>query len=127
VTVNHFNAWRSEIAEELAQARQEFAAASAAVVSATEPAAAAKRELRELTMAFGRLPPGSAIASALIVRREQLERELGNVEGRLTRARLMLANARQRVADLTEALDQLATIAPASEPEPETAKRKEKV
>ena len=131
-----FNTWRSEITAELSETRAEFATASAEVVAATETASAAKRELRDLTAAFEHVARRGTIATALTTRREQREAELRNAEGRLTCARIALTTARARIADLSEALEQLSMMAPAEvseaepeaepEPQPVPATKKEK-
>jgi hypothetical protein len=110
-----FEIWRAEIAADLATARETLAAEQDALTAAEAEVLAAKRERREITEAIGRIGPRPALANALHFRVREHEATLGQVDGKLVRARNDIKTSHARIRDLEDALQQIAAMLP---PEP---------
>ena len=102
-----FNAWRSEIIAELAEAETELSAGQEALRAAEAEAASAKAERRALTDALANLPIGIPMATALRLRLQDHENRLRDADGAVVRCRGAVKLAHHRIADLRQALTQL--------------------
>jgi uncharacterized coiled-coil DUF342 family protein len=110
-----FATWRGEIAAELDAAQQQLAAATDELRQATEAADAAKAERDEVAAIVGGLGGRRQLASALAWRYRGHFADLGRPDGRVAQARELAKEAHRKIADLTEALEQLDEIAPLPE------------
>jgi hypothetical protein len=103
--------WREAIETELGTARADLGAAIEAVTTAEVEVAVARRSRRGLGDAVARLGPNRAIAGALSWRVREHDAALGQVDGKLVRAKNEVKNCRARIADLEDALSQIERMA----------------
>jgi chromosome segregation ATPase len=114
-----FETWRQEISADLSLARETLAAEQEALTAAEAEVLAAKRERREITEAIGRIGQHPVLASALHFRVREHENSLGQVDGKLVRARNDIKNSYAKIKDMEDALQQIETMIPRVEAEVE--------
>jgi hypothetical protein len=104
--------WRGELATEMSEAQLALAVARDELAEAVAAASEAKRQRRAITDIFARRDPRRPMPGALAKRLEGYT-GMQPADGRLAMAEGRLESARLLVIDLSEALAELARLAPA--------------